>query len=439
MNPRVGWSQRVGRAQCVGWAQPTNPVFRILALLASPVFRIPALLPRHLRWWAEPTLLLALAGCAPSSTSTFSMSADSGLVWPPPPDPPRIRYVGEIVGEASLGRAPTLGESLRAVVAGPAAPLAFATPLAVAVAGERVFVADPGQANGPCVHVLDLAARTHAVLQKIGATPLAWPIDVAAHGSKLAIADAKNAVVYLIEGGSAISEGGANGATFGQGLFKRPASVAWSNDGNTLFVLDASAAAIHEFSADGRHLRSFGARGSGDGQFNLPAGLCIANRTPSVSEGPATMDGSAANTAGLRPNGRVAEARGQDARTTPTQNVDSNLVVADSMNFRVQVLNDNGAAVAAFGGKGDAAGKFALPRDIASDSAGNLYVLDNQFENVQVFDPSGQLLMAFGGEGRGAGQFNLPSGITIDERDRIWIADTYNRRVQVFQAVKSER
>jgi DNA-binding beta-propeller fold protein YncE len=101
-------------------------------------------------------------------------------------------------------------------------------------------------------------------------------------------------------------------------------------------------------------------------------------------------------------------------------------------------VDATGDFVNLFGRKGDAAGDFALPRDVAFDSDGHVYVLDNQFENVQVFDRDGRLLMAFGEEGAGPGRFSLPSGITIDQRDRIWIADTYNRRVQVFEYLREE-
>ena len=109
------------------------------------------------------------------------------------------------------------------------------------------------------------------------------------------------------------------------------------------------------------------------------------------------------------------------------------------MNFRVQMLGPDGNAPVAFGEKGDAAGDFAMPRDVACDSDGNLYVLDNQFENIQIFDRQQRLLMALGRGGERPGEFSLPSGITIDGRDRIWIADTYNRRVQVFQYLKEAR
>ncbi|RMF78334.1 MAG: 6-bladed beta-propeller, partial [Planctomycetota bacterium] len=144
---------------------------------------------------------------------------------------------------------------------------------------------------------------------------------------------------------------------------------------------------------DGRVVARIGGRGGEPGRFNFPTAVCW--RPP------------------------------------------AGLVVADAMNFRVQVFDvgeDRPRLV--FGEKGDAAGDFARPRDVAVDSDGHIYVLDNQFENVQVFDQGGRLLMAFGEGGDGPGQFAIPSGITIDARDRIWVADSYNRRVQVFQYLR---
>ena len=104
----------------------------------------------------------------------------------------------------------------------------------------------------------------------------------------------------------------------------------------------------------------------------------------------------------------------------------------------MQLIDDAGEPTVVFGQKGDAAGDFARPRDVAIDSEGHIYVLDNQFENVQLFDRDGRLLMAFGRGGSGPGEFSLPSGITIDDRDRIWVADSYNHRVQVFQYLSED-
>ena len=51
---------------------------------------------------------------------------------------------------------------------------------------------------------------------------------------------------------------------------------------------------------------------------------------------------------------------------------------------------------------------------------------------MQIFDEGGALLLAFGGDGAAPGEFWLPSGVHI-ANDRIYVADSYNRRVQIFQ------
>jgi DNA-binding beta-propeller fold protein YncE len=338
--------------------------------------------------------VLALVGCAAENKPVFSALREP-LVWPKPPETARILYVGELTGEASLNRPRTGGEVLRELVTGPTPTQDFATPLAVAVDGDTVHVADPACPTGPAVHVLNLATRAYSQITQAGGEPLQWPIDVAVHGSRIAIADAKRGTVYVQRGGA---------QTFtpvGRGTLERPASIAWARDGGELWVVDSAKHSVVVFDAGGQLRYTIGARGDRPGLFNYPTAAC-------GIELPST-----------------AQSADQPA-----------IVVADAMNFRVQTLDVAGQPLVAFGRKGDAAGDFALPRDVAVDSDGHIYVLDNQFENVQVFDQQGRLLMAWGSEGAGPGQFSLPAGITIDARDRIWVADTYNRRVQVFQYVR---
>ncbi len=337
----------------------------------------------------SPAALLVVAvitaGCTTAPRAVFPYTGPP-IVWPAAPDPPRIRYIGELVGEANVGRHVSGGQALRELVAG-APPLSgFVTPLAVAVERERVFVADPGHPSGPLVHVVDLAQRRYTTIRTAGDKPLAWPIDVAVRQGDLAVADAKLGAVLLFD-----SEGHLR-TTIGAGALKRPASVSWDREGR-LWVVDSAAAQIVAFTPEGRETARFGRRGAGPTEFNFPSGLATA---------------------------------------------DSGLWLADAMNFRVQHLSAAGAPLSVFGQKGDAAGCFSLPRDVALDSDGHVYALDNQFENFQIFDERGALLLAVGAEGNAPGQFNLPSGITIDEHDRIWIADTYNRRVQVFQFIRQE-
>jgi hypothetical protein len=57
---------------------------------------------------------------------------------------------------------------------------------------------------------------------------------------------------------------------------------------------------------------------------------------------------------------------------------------------------------------------------------------------VQVFDEEGRFLLAFGGLGADAGAFQVPTGIAVDAWDRIYVCDSFNSRVQVFQYLGEE-
>ncbi|MBI5864898.1 MAG: hypothetical protein HZB38_10395, partial [Planctomycetes bacterium] len=213
-----------------------------------------------IRWQLAAIAALA-AGCAPKPLETFSFSG-TPLVWPLPPDPPRIRYIGKIVGEASLGRPAGLGEALKAVVQGASPPRAFSTPTAVALAGMQVFVADPSHPAGPCVHALDLAAKQISVIEIADGALLKRPIDLAIHGQTLAVADSQREAVFLF---------GLDGRfqrTVGAGELNRPAAVAWSSDGALLWVLDSAAHEAVAFTRDGRRSHAIGGRGSTEGLFN---------------------------------------------------------------------------------------------------------------------------------------------------------------------------
>ena len=325
-------------------------------------------------------MLVVAAGCQQPTRPVFD-EIWPAIEWPPRPDVPRIRYIGELTGEDSLKKPKPF--SLKTLLAGPEPTTGFSTPTAVVARGHRVFVAD-GQSRA--VYLLDLQSREFRTIGPAGGRPMQWPADLTFVGDQLAVVDSRQAVVLLFDLEGRFIK------SIGEGILQRPVASAYRAAPHELWVLDTAQHALIAFDEMGNEIRRTGHRGNDTGAFNFPSGL-------------AYRDGVG-------------------------------LVVADSMNFRVQMLDEEGRPRGSFGRKGDAAGDFSLPRDVAVDSEGHLYVLDNQFENVQIFDDAGRLLMAWGEEGRGPGQFYLPGGLFIDELDRIWVADTYNRRVQVFQYLR---
>jgi sugar lactone lactonase YvrE len=321
-------------------------------------------------------------GCA-QSAKPLLVAPEPPVVWPKPPDPPRVRYVGELKSSADLGAAKPASQVLREVFYGPEAPSPLVKPHAVAISadGNRLAVADTDIA---CVHVFDLASRAYRLITAWGAPHHRFesPTGVAWDGQTLWVTDSRlHAVAIIGPTGT--------GRLIGADCLLRPAGLAFCAATGRAYVADSVAHAIVAFDRQGQEVLRFGKQGSGPGEFNFPLQIAC---------GP-----------------------------------DGTLVVADALNFRIQRFSSDGTPLNAFGRKGDAPGDFALPKGVAVGPDGNIWVVDAQFENLQAFTPSGELLMFIGQEGQGPGEFWLPAGICIDSKRRMWIADTYNRRVQVFE------
>lgn len=304
------------------------------------------------------------------------------MVWPQPPDAPRIRLVGVIASSDDLKAARTGREALSEALHGRPDPIRFLGPQSVAVAdGRLVAVAD---GNATAVHIIDLTARTHLLVTGFAGERFGSPVCVAWAGTRLYISDAlRHEVIELSAEGAFVRR-------FGADTLSRPVGIVYAAPHDRLYVVDGGAHCIRVFTPDGRLDRTIGQRGASAGEFNYPS--YVAYR-PDV------------------------------------------LAVADSGNFRVQLLSPDGVCERTIGQKGDAAGDFALPKGVAFDPDGHLYAVDAHFENVQVFDREGRLLLAFGQEGSGLGAFSLPAGVAIEPHGRIWVADAGNGRLQVFEYI----
>jgi DNA-binding beta-propeller fold protein YncE len=325
-----------------------------------------------------------LAGCAKPAGQIFVPPAQP-LVWPAPPERPRVRYVGQLATSADLKPAVPFGQQVGEAMFGRGAVQSMLTPYALCTDGaDRLFVADT---NAQVVHVFDLHTRKYARWAPANAERrFAQPVGVAwdpSDGGRLFVADSVGACLHAFDStGKYVGE-------FGRGWVNRPAGLAFDARANRLYVADVGAHQVAIFSPQGNHLAHFGTRGTAPGQFNFPTNVAVDSR------------------------GRV--------------------YVSDSLNFRVQQFGPDFAPLRQIGRKGDVPGTFSQPKGLAVDADDHLYVVDANFEAVQVFDDQGRLLLDFGQEGQGPGMFWLPAGIFIDPANRIWVADAYNRRVQVFE------
>lgn len=190
----------------------------------------------------------------------------------------------------------------------------------------------------------------------------------------------------------------------GPGQFKSPRGLAFNRRAGEIYVSDAWLCRITVFDLSGKVLRLLGEEGAGEGQFQSPCGLCI------------TSDG--------------------------------NVAVADSHNYRVQILRADGSFVRAIGTRMEQCDvhfedspqsqrppshRFGLPIDVCAGPEGGVNVLDLHHRRVEIFDKRGVHIKGFGSYGNGPGQFLFPGGMAVGGDGEIFVADRDRDNVQVFR------
>ena len=347
---------------------------RVFAFRISDLFRASAfgfrtsLVIRHSSFVIG--LLLASSLLAASGTNT--------LVWPAPPDPARIAFVGSVTCPREAGaKLPALKKFANWVTGDRAGNESFQKPFGLALDElGNLCLTDTG-ANA--VSYFDRKEKKWRRWTSVGGVRFVSPVSVAKQGDTLYVADS---------GLGAVIAFGVNGKLRQviTNQIERP--VALTLLSNQLFVVDSQQHCVQTFDLAGTPLAVFGQRGTGPGEFNFPSHIAAAA-------------------------GRV--------------------YVTDSMNSRVQVLDATGRFLAQVGRPGTGAGLLSRPKGVAVDAAGRIFVVDALADNFQVFDAEGLMLLGVGAAGSGPGEFWLPNGIAVSQAGEIIVADSYNQRLQRFQ------
>jgi DNA-binding beta-propeller fold protein YncE len=330
---------------------------------------------RIIRFIPPFVVVCLLAGCATPKPAE--------MIWPLPPDEPRIKYVKSIRSAADVEKR-SLWKTLVEAIVGAKSSAPLAKPYAVHVDREgRLFVTDSAW---PAVLIFDMKNQKFSVIGLEGPGVLAKPMGVTTDAAgRIYVTDTleNRGVVYDHDGNFLIGIGE-------KGRFDQPVGIAVNDALNRVYIVDTRKHKVSVFnSKDGKFLFEFGARGVEDGQFNWPTNIAI--------------------------------------------DKDGKLFVMDTFNFRVQVFDPDGKFLSKFGSIGSGLGQFSKPKGIALDTEGHVYVVDAAFNNVQIFDQQGQLLLFFGGFGNRPGQLWLPAGMYIDQDDQIYVADQYNHRIDIYQ------
>ncbi len=316
---------------------------------------------------ASMLVVSVASGCA-------SANKPPRIVWPFPPDTPRIEYKRTL--KSSLDVESGFRRFWSALSGKSALRLENPTSLAFSPDEKRLYVAC--SPKGYVVY-FDFETGTMRRAADIEGRRPRTPFGLAVDGEgNLYVSDQGDKLVWVYSAdGKFLRE-------IGRGMFDRPAGIAFDRRRQLLYVVDGSNGGsrrhrVEVFAPDGRHIRTIGTRGSNPGEFNFPSHVTVA------------------------PDGKV--------------------YVADTLNFRIQVFDAEGTFQTMFGEGGDAPGQFGKIKGIAFDTFGNLYVVDGQVGVVQMFNSRFQPLMFFGGVINSPQFMWVPNAIVIDSKNRIFVSD----------------
>ena len=221
-----------------------------------------------------------------------------------------------------------------------AGPGELDTPVGIAAAADRIYVAD---FHNHRIQVFG-SDGTHLASWDGGPAALGAPAGVAAdgHGSVYVADHYLHRIVKLGPDGARAGDWDAGSAP---GAVSAPFGVALDTDGD-LYVTDLEQHRVHAFSSDGVTLRSVGGSGSGPGRLYDPWGIAVDR------------------------DGRV--------------------YVADHGNDRIQVFSRAGEFLETWGA--DGANRLQGPMGVALGTDGSVFVTDRDASRVRRFSAHGDLL-----------------------------------------------
>ncbi len=314
------------------------------------------------------------------------------LVWPLPPEKPRIRWLGSLSNNLDVEPPKKRGWLQKLINEQESVNvLGMERPAGIAVdSRERIYVADTLKG---AVFVFDLEKKTLALLGADGQGRLANPFGIAIDSKdNVYVSDTRLKQVNVYDRAWNLT---AAIRTVGNETIVNPAGLAVDEARNRLLIVDSRAHKVRVAALDRpSEGTSFGKRGEGHEEFNFPAYVTVDRE------------------------GRI--------------------YVTDTLNFCVKVFDRDFKFLRKIGEHGTGMGMFDRPKGVALDSEGHLYVADASFSNIQIFNSDGQLLLFVGNFGEQPGAFRLPSAVFIDKRDRIYVSDQINKRIQMFQFLRGK-
>ena len=186
---------------------------------------------------------------------------------------------------------------------------------------------------------------------------------------------------------------------------------------------------------EGKKVKSFGTKGTKEGQFTSPRGVDISHDgcilvTDNHRLQKLTFQGDCVKSVGSSRtgNGPLQFYTPVGITVHPTT---EQIFIADNNNHRIQVLNNDLTYSHSFGKCGSSPEQFKYPWDVTFDNEGYLYVADNNNHCIKKFTSTGQHISTFSSKGSNPGQIHFPASIIIDN-NLLYVSERGNNRISIF-------
>jgi len=201
-----------------------------------------------------------------------------------------------------------------------------------------------------------------------------------------------------------------------------PQSIAWGETGG-IWVLDSQLFKVSRFNLNGSLVKSFGAKGSADGQFGLPVAIAVKDQKIYVAD--TTKRGIHI----LNEDGSFAGAISGDPATAAKIDLPSGICfrkneiwVSDRAQARILCFNDQGAFLGSFAST--AAAPIVSPVSIRADADSLFFLESNGL--VKKFSPMGSFDATF------QSGCSESTGFDVDPWGGIWVCDPVKFMVHRF-------
>ena len=246
-------------------------------------------------------------------------------------------------------------------------------------ARNRVWITDSGTAS---VHVFDRESGGYSEIRRAGEYALQQPSGIARDAAgRIYIADAGSGAIFVFD-----EKGEFDRAMVkpGSGALEHPGALVLSAEGRTVFVADPPRNAVIALNREGEV----------DGTISLPEDLADPSALAVVNNQIYVLGARKYRVAGFSPAGHPRGALSWEGVQFPTAfTFDAGrrrFLVANPRWGIVQVFDEDGRNVGAFGGLGDGVDQMQRVDGLYADPQGLIYVIDSHHGKVLVFADSAQ-------------------------------------------------